>query len=143
MAKYRWQWALLSRFRITKKGWPYLDRVRLIQTPAVSLYLHRIYTPDVDDFPHDHPWWFASLVLSGRYTESIYPDPADLSDVQVRHRPRGSLRHLPRHRAHQITEINGTLRTLVLAGPHHQSWRFWTDHGPVDWHQVAGATAEP
>jgi hypothetical protein len=139
----RSRWAVLERFRLVKHGQLYMDRLRLVQTPLISVYLHRIHTPDLDEFPHDHPWWFASLVLSGRYDESVYSSPSDLSRARIRHRPRGSLRALPRHQAHRITEIDGKLCTLVLTGPHHQSWRFWTDAGPVDWRQVAGADAEP
>jgi hypothetical protein len=133
----------LERFEIIKQGRPYLDRVRLVQTPLGSLYLHRIHAPDMDEYPHDHPWWFASLVLSGRYAESVYVDPSDLSNARTRNRRRGSLRRLPRHQAHRITEIDGKLWTLVLAGPHHQSWRYWTHDGPVEWWRVTGAHAEP
>lgn len=143
MSGYRNHWAVLARFQISKKGRLYLDRARLVQTPLGSVYVHRIHTPDMDEDPHDHPWWFASLVLSGRYTECVYANPSDLSDTRIRHRSRGSLRHLPRRKAHRITEIDGKLRTLVLAGPHHQSWRFWTADGPVDWRRVTGVGALP
>jgi hypothetical protein len=142
MPGYRHRWAILERFQIVKHGGPYLDRVRLVQTPLGSLYLHRIHTEDGDEFPHDHPWWFASLVLSGRYTECVYANPSDLNDTRIRNRPRGSLRRLSRHEAHKITKIDGKLRTLVLAGPHHQTWRFWTADGPVDWQSMMGKCPE-
>lgn len=143
MLRYRGRWAVLERFELVKQGRPYMDRLRLVQTPLASLYLHRIHSEDLDEFPHDHPWWFASLVLSGRYTEYVYSSPADLNLARIRNRPRGSLRVLRRREAHRITEIDGKLRTLVLAGPHHESWRFWTDTGPLDWRHVTGSDAEP
>jgi hypothetical protein len=143
MSPYQGRWAILERFEIVKRGRPYLDRVRLVQTPLGSLYLHRIHSPDMDEYPHDHPWWFASVVLSGRYTESVYANPSDLGSAKTRNRRCGSVRHLPRHKAHKITEVGGKLYTLVLAGPHHQSWRYWTHEGPVDWRTVAAAQPEP
>lgn len=126
-------WAVFEKFRITKYGQPYLDRLRILQTPMFSIYFHQIHTADVDKFPHDHPWWFASLVLSGGYVERVYSDASNLNSFQTRTRLRGSLRNLPRNKAHQITEITGVLWTVVLTGPHHGSWRFWTSEGPIDW----------
>ena len=136
MTRTRHRWIMLEGFQIVKNDKPYLDRLRVVQTPLFSIYLHRIHTPDVDEFPHDHPWWFASLVLSGAYVECVYSDPLNLGYCQIRRRPRGSLRQLSRGKAHQITEISGVLWTLVLTGPHHQSWDFWTSNGPMDWKQV-------
>ena len=75
MTRTRHRWIMLEGFQIVKNDKPYLDRLRVVQTPLFSIYLHRIHTPDVDEFPHDHPWWFASLVLSGAYVECVYSDP--------------------------------------------------------------------
>lgn len=136
MKSARHRWAVFEGFQITKYGRPYLDRLRILQTPFLSIYLHRIHTPDMDKFPHDHPWWFASLVLSGEYVECIYSDVKDLSKIHTRSRPRGSLRTVPRSKAHQITRIDGALWTLVITGPHHGSWNFWTPDGALPWKSV-------
>lgn len=58
------RWALLSALDVGDPD-PYLDRLRLVQTPLFGLYLHHIHRPDREPDPHDHPWWFASLVLTG------------------------------------------------------------------------------
>lgn len=130
-------WAFMEGFQAAKGDRPYLDRLRLIQTPMFGLYLHRIHTPDTDRDPHDHPWWFASLVLSGGYTERVWdtPELRDRPPFAPRRRVRGrfSLRCLGRRRAHKITEVRGLLWTLVLTGPRRSSWGFWTAGGYVDW----------
>jgi hypothetical protein len=140
---YRRQWAWMQSFQITKGGKLYLERLRILQTPLFSIYIHRIHIPDLDEFPHDHPWWFASLVLSGGYTENIYFAQDNLANTRVRIRGRWSLRSMPRHRAHRITAIKETLWTLVLTGKHHQSWSFWTPAGPLDWKSLGGDGPDP
>ena len=37
-----------------------------------NLYLHHFFRSDLDDL-HDHPWWFATLILKSGYYEEI-PD---------------------------------------------------------------------
>lgn len=127
------RWAVMEGFQVAKDGRPYLDRLRLVQTPLGSVYLHRIHRPDADRDPHDHPWWFASLVLSGAYDEAVWDDPRQRFVTRCRRRGRWSLRSLSRRQAHRITDVHGTLWTLVLTGPRRSSWGFWTDGGLVDW----------
>jgi hypothetical protein len=134
------RWGLFRGYSIAKNGNPYLDRLRIIQTPLLSLYIHRIHTPDVDEYPHDHPWWFCSVVLSGAYAEQVHKDPLDLSICKRYHRRRGSFHFMGRMSAHQITDITDVLWTLIITGPHRGSWRFWTSDGPVDWKEVVRET---
>lgn len=48
---------------------PYLLRWYLIpRNPWINVYVHKFLRPD-DDTPHDHPWWFVSLMLWGQYIE--------------------------------------------------------------------------
>jgi hypothetical protein len=51
-------------------GTPYMERFALFETPWISARIHHIASPDLDRDMHDHPWNFASLVLSGGYTEA-------------------------------------------------------------------------
>jgi hypothetical protein len=133
------RWALMEGFQVAKNGSPYLDRLRLIQTPLFGVYLHRIHRPDADRDPHDHPWWFASLVLSGGYHELVWDHPENIGrlpygeDTTLRERNRWSLRTIRRSHAHKITAVRGQLWTLVLTGPRRSSWGFWTDRGFADW----------
>ena len=136
------RWAFLEGFQVVKGGQPYLDRLRVFQTPLFGLYLHRIHTPDVDRDPHTHPWWFVSLVLSGGYDELVWDHPEDIGSpaardairwARKRTRGRWSLRTVGRSQAHRITDVRGVLWTLVLTGPRRASWGFWTPMGFVDW----------
>ena len=86
------RWAFLSGLDIGAGGDPYLDRLRIIQTPWFGLYLHHIHRPDREPDPHDHPWWFASLVLTGWYEEELWHDKHQPLRMIRRERGRGSLR---------------------------------------------------
>ena len=134
------RWAFMEGYQVAKDGRPYLDRLRLAQTPLFSVYLHRIHRPDADRDPHNHPWWFASLVLSGGYDETVWDNPQDYSQPlrdtrRQRVRGRFSLRTLNRRQAHRITDVRGVLWTLVLTGPRRSSWGFWTARGFVGWRE--------
>jgi hypothetical protein len=133
------RWAFMQGFQVVKNGRPYLDRLRIVQTPWFSVLLHRIHTPDLDRDPHDHPWWFTSLILSGSYEERIWDDPDRLNWVRTRRRPRFSLRAVRFTEAHRITAVDGLLWTLVLTGPRRREFRFWTPAGPVDWREYLKA----
>lgn len=132
------RWAFLSGFDVGRDGDPYLDRLRLVQTPWLGVYLHHIHRPDQDRDPHDHPWPFASLVLSGGYEESVWPDKRDPGTVAVRRRPRFSLWWLGRGAAHMITRVDGSLWTLVVTGPKRGDWGFWAGGGFVPWREYLG-----
>lgn len=132
--------AFMQGSAVQQGGKPYLDRLRVVQTPLFGIYLHRIHAPDLDRGPHDHPWCFASLVLSGGYSEEVWDDPSVPLAHRTRARPRWSLRSLRRSQAHAITAVDGVLWTLVLTGRRHSTWRFWVEGRPVEWkdYQRAG-----
>jgi len=50
----------------------YLRRFIVLKTPVCGLYVHWIYTTDVNRHPHDHPMKFCSFVWLGGYVEAIY-----------------------------------------------------------------------
>ena len=119
------RWAILSGIDIGADGDPYLDRLRIAQTPLFGLYLHHIHRPDREPDPHDHPWWMATIILTGGYDEAVWVDKRDRSGYVFRARPRWSLRHLNRRAAHMITDVRGPLWTLALVGPKRGEWGFW------------------
>lgn len=129
------RWAFLEGLDIGADGDPYLDRLRIVQTPWFGIYLHHIHRPDRERDPHDHPWWFASLVLSGGYEETVLPDKRNWRRAVVRRRPRWSLRCMPRRSAHMITSADGLLWTLVLTGPRRADWGFWHDGRFTPWRE--------
>lgn len=138
------RWAFLEGLDIGADGDPYLDRLRIIQTPLFGIYLHHIHRPDRDPDPHDHPWGFASVVLAGWYRELVWPDKKNRGDFGERWRNRWSLGRLNRRAAHIITDIGGPLWTLVLTGPRRGDWGFWTPAGCVGWREyVSKAVGDP
>jgi hypothetical protein len=141
------RWAFMEGLDVGTDGDPYLDRLRLVQTPWFGIYLHHIHRPDVDPDPHDHPWWFASLVIAGGYRELVWLDKRErggrATTVLARDRSRWSLRSLGRGGAHMITDVTGPLWTLVLTGPRRGDWGFWTPAGFVGWREyIAGTEAK-
>lgn len=142
--KNRDRWGFLTGLDVGADGDPYLDRLRIIQTPLFGLYLHHIHRADREMDPHDHPWWFASLVLAGWYEELVWPDKQDRNarTAVMRLRGRWSLRSISRRGAHIITDVRGPLWTLVVTGPKRGEWGFWTRDGFVPWRTYSYARPE-
>jgi hypothetical protein len=129
------RWGVLSGIDIGADGDPYLDRLRLAETPWFAVFLHHIHRPDKDPDPHDHPWAFASLVLAGSYIERVWPDKRNPHLRRLRVRERFTFGTMSRDAAHIIKSIDGPLWTLVVTGPSHggESWGFWVRGKGVQW----------
>jgi hypothetical protein len=113
---------------------PYLDRLRILATPWFSIYLHHIRREDYTA-PHDHPWWFGSLVLSGGYIEYHYPDKSRQS-VDVRTHGRFSWHTMSTRAKHAITHVERPLWTLVVTGPvTNPEWGFYPEGKFVPWQE--------
>jgi hypothetical protein len=139
------RWGFLSAMDIGADGDPYLDRLRLIETPWFAVFLHHIHRPDKDPDPHDHPWTFWSWVIAGSYREQMWPDKrlagTGTGQYVIRERGRWSLRHLDRKAAHLIRDIDGPLWTLVITGRSGgtESWGFWVHGEFVPWRTYISA----
>lgn len=130
----------------------FVSRLRLVQTPWFGVYVHVIHRPDVDPDPHDHPWPFVSVVLSGWYLEELSDTPA-WYDGSLLASPRGWRVHKPlrprimrRRRAHRIIDTHGgPVWTLCVIGRDRGDWSFWTPEGRVPWREyreaIRGAAA--
>lgn len=136
------RWALWETLRIGPPDDEYLVRLRVVSTPWLGVYLHRIIRPDAERHVHDHPWPFASLVLRGGYTEVIVRGTARTvagvlgggTIVQgTRRWRRGSFHRMPLDMAHRIVHVEPRTVTLVLVGRKVRDWGFWTDDGWVRW----------
>lgn len=109
---------------------------------AVRLMVHRMDAPDPGIDLHDHPFWFASLVLWGGYTELR----ADTRDAPLyarlaekfRYCERGvrverrwlSVRTMRLDECHTIIDLHRRrCWTLVLAGPDRRRWGFYLPDG--------------
>ena len=122
----------MGRYQVHVAGRLFIDRLRVIQCPWFAVLLTRIHSADIGRDPHNHSRGFWTFILSGGYTERLCRTSSPGVTWTRRHR-RFSLKHMPVGWAHQITRIDGPLRTLVFAGRHHGTFHFWTPDGPVDW----------
>lgn len=132
------QWAWLERYMIpTPDDDDYLRRLRIIQTPWFGIYCHEMYTHDLDRDLHDHPWWFASLVVKGHYSES-YRHTRDVGAPWLdwtRVNKRWSLHTIRLDECHRITSIAKGTTTLLLVGPRVRTWGFYTEDGWVPFNE--------
>lgn len=121
---------------------PYLVRYILFKSPNFSVYFHRFMQSD-DGVPHDHPWNFYSLVLSGGYVEYLYESGTLNEYVELR--PPGSLAYRPAETVHRIeieriyslNEIEQAPLTCVILLKRRRVWGFLTKtetgHVWTDW----------
>lgn len=113
--KIRWR----ERVSNHKDECHYLTRWTF-ETPWFSVRLHHWLSSDDARFPHDHPWWFVSLVLLGSYIENTWINPAWRS----RKRRWLSCRWYPHHHSHCVV-VEKPCWTLMLTGPASHRWGFW------------------
>ncbi|BCP41478.1 hypothetical protein MINTMi27_15710 [Mycobacterium intracellulare] len=130
-------------FVIGGKDDPYLLRWFVIpRNSFFNIYLHKFMRSDDDRALHDHPWWFASLILKGEYYEHR-------SDGTRRHRRAGSLafrRPNTLHRVELVSDyqyelspqmlwrrIENPTWTLLFTGPKIRNWGFACPKGWVGW----------
>lgn len=103
---------------------PLLFRYELLRTRWMNLYLHHFLRSDNDRHFHDHPWWFASVVLAGNYIEHT-PSKGDV------YRGLFSVRYRPALWKHWV-EIGGeSCWTLIAVGRRQRTWGFYTEAGWV------------
>lgn len=107
----------------------------ILRTPWGTLRLHRILREDTDRDLHDHPFDFASLVVSGGYVEVSRGTSRGLV-VRVR-RP-GSVARRRAEDAHAIREVFPGTWTLVLSGAYRRKWGYTTAQGWVYWRDYHG-----
>jgi hypothetical protein len=127
------KWGFLEGMDIGTDGDPYLDRLRIINTPFFNLYLHHIHRADLERSGHDHPWSFLSIVLSGAYKEEVWPYKECPGYSREFTRKRFSIHKMGQSSAHTITSIYGILWTLVITGPRRSDWGFYPNGKFIHW----------
>jgi hypothetical protein len=126
------EWALLHREMIPNPdGSPYINRFRILMTPWFSMYLHHIYTADLDRDLHDHPFNFTSTILRGGYIESV-ANNADPKRTAIKGWPTWSAHKMPLTKCHRIELVQKNTVSLILVGRRRGSWGFYTDQGYVE-----------
>lgn len=141
------RWGLIKGELIGPPDCPLMRRWA-IETPIGSLRVHHFLRSDDERHPHDHPWWFATFVLAGGYTDVtpcdcqegwLLGEPSDdgrhaqpmtlcptckgnreLYDVLTR----GSFRFRPALHRHWV-KTKGGAWTLIVTGPKMRVWGFW------------------
>lgn len=141
------RWAVLERFVIPASddpSKPYLDRLRIIETPWFALWLHRIHRRDFVRDLHDHPRSFLAVLLRGHYTELVRTELGPLRTSGAPSegfRPCGVTTRVERRwfsfkraeDAHAIVELSRSpVWTLCLCGPRRRQWGFWEGDTWVD-----------
>lgn len=115
-------------------GRPYLHRHYItgrVLAGMVSVCLHHFLASD-EDFWHDHPWPYLTIILGGGYWE-LMPDGR-----RVWRRP-GSIMFRSARSAHmvELDPRRGPCWTLFIMGPRvrPREWGFRTSRGWVQWQQ--------
>lgn len=117
------KWALPHK-DIVKDGSLYLRRHYLTpRTWRWRLFLHLIARPDADREPHQHPWPWVGVILSGSYMEAVF-DKGQFREIRIR-KP-WHIGKRPSDFTHKIVKLfKGRSWTLVLAGRTERIWGFY------------------
>ena len=122
---------------------PYLLRWFLIpRNHILNVYLHKFLRSDDDRALHDHPWWFVSIMLRGRYLEWL-PDSHHLRRApSIAFRP---AEHI--HRVELLTSLDDfdagpqPCWTLIITGPKMRHWGFHCPKGFVPWEKFVAKSS--
>lgn len=146
----------------------YLRRYFLFRSRFGNIYLHQILRSDDDPDPHDHPWSFVSLILSGGYVDEGWKfirkqgfnlQPLGEREPDSKHyrptegvsfdgwrfkrsdtwvQPR-SIVHRRAEHIHRVILTNGIAWTLVFTGPEKRPWYFFRNGAQVFWREYLNA----
>jgi len=142
----KWFLTLLSgnpHFVIGNANSPYLLRWYLIpRNPWLNVYLHKFLRDDDDRALHDHPWWFVSFLIWGRYdeivsddgTQAIYRNAPSVAFRKAEHRHRVVLpRVIDIDETGKPVESRKPAWTIIVTGSKTREWGFWCPNGFVPW----------
>jgi hypothetical protein len=106
----------------------YLRRWFVIPRNRVfNIYLHHFLRSDDDRALHDHPWWNASILLNGKYTEHTIGAGGVHHHIEY---GTGAVKLRGARYAHRVELIDGPCWSLFLTGPRLHNWGF---HCPAGW----------
>lgn len=122
---------------------------RLFGFKTGSIYLHQFLSSDNDPDPHDHSWWFCSILLKGSYRNEVWTTWADGSwrpiAGMLRDGEHGTRVKLYRpelvHRV--LLEDEKPCWTLMITGRVKRDFHFYTKNGPVVWWKYLGFKEKP
>lgn len=111
---------------------------RILQKLGIAIRIHEILRSDEDRDPHDHPWWYVSLVLKGEYYEYRYTTSRKV--ISVKRRGTGSVVFRKATSLHylQLPKEGAACTTLFITGRKSNSWGFLTRKGKVGYRDYLG-----
>lgn len=122
---------LLVKKIVSREGKLHFRRWALFQSPFFNVYVHCVSKSDEERDPHDHPFWFASWVLRGGYTERVWDQAGNFLGEFTR-KPGRLVTH-PTTEFHRLRLLGNEAWTLVVTGPRtHEPWGYLTKDGWVD-----------
>ena len=101
---------------------------RLIQKCNIAIRVHEILRSDKGRDPHDHPWWYLTIILRNGYYETRFDDKGNF--VSYRYHGPGSIifrRANSWHRLDLLPNADGTFKpavTIFITGKKSQTWGF-------------------
>ena len=101
--------------------------------PYPNIFIHKIFKSDEDRDPHDHPWWYVTVILSGgywEYTPVFDSDGRGFNEVG-RWRGPGSIIWRRATDLHRL-EMKAPTTTLFIHGWRKREWGFLTRKGWID-----------
>lgn len=104
-------------------GCPYVIRWRFEVRGLGSVRVHHWLSADDDRAPHDHPWWFLTLVLRGSYDDMSPVANGSVIEHDVLRA--GSVRLRPALHRHTVVPGEHGAWTLLITGPAARAWGFW------------------
>lgn len=141
-----------TSFILWNKSMTISDRVRMIKDPVtnddylmryymllkerpdwfpINIFVHKFISSDMDK-PHDHPWSYFTLILSGGYWEYIYTldNEGKVMAMEKYWRKPGFYQYVDASHTHRIElESNKTCWTLVIPFVKKCNWKFLDDKG--------------
>lgn len=106
-------------------GVEYMRRYHVDPHHGDRTRLHHLLTSDPQPDPHDHPWNFRSVILTGAYDEWT-PDGWHTWRA-------GDIVERDAATPHRLDLVDGPMFTLCTVGPVRRPWGFHTANGWVHW----------
>lgn len=116
-----------AMFKRKQIGDEYMTRYFIIpRNRFFNIYIHRFIGDDKRIDLHDHPWHFASVLLSGGLMETYLTDTGWYATRKLRRfRPR-LYRATYKHRF-SLPVDQHSATTIVITGPRFRDWGFYRD----------------
>lgn len=108
-----------------------------LQWTQITARIHKILRSDKDDYGHNHPWGYLSIILRGSYVEHEFD--ASGNWLRARRYYPGDILIRRANHFHKLTVAEGPVITLFIAWRKTQSWGFMKPGGEfVPWREHVG-----